>query len=778
MMRFYSFLLRIAWCLLLAMAWSCSSDAEVESPEAIVADFPTCAEQRRAIETSLPLVEEVTTLAEEYATDMAAALTALEEDLAQLDEQIAQAHALLAGTSSERTVTECRAALEAERQRLQQSIRNLRQAVDGLKSSYPQLQSYAASLTQEQPSQVAALRTTLAHYNTLCDWAYAVPAVAEAELWRWSEFEFACVRDLFADVAESTTPTVQAGVAINGLKNSCMDCLTTTRGAVEKASKSIDAHRVESLLQAMQGWLPARMTSYAGLAAIQAECDAFVPFATADADQPWAQTLQKVEGTVQGAAEELMATYHAVLDGAMKVPYTIDQQRLIVANTRADRVTVEAKQLLAPFLALPEEESTEGKSLEELVTLTIDRWDGRYAVGERVSIRAVVPNALDAICEVWVNGLCISSEVKHLPRGTYNLLTRCDQEPATVMLRLQNTDPAQTKDYTDIGYGVGVEQFRPAFTKPADFHAWWMEQVALVRQTPMQVKLTPVEVPATYASSYVCYDLEVSCSEGGAPVRGYMALPKGAKTKSLPVCLFLHGAGVNGTSNRSRIDVALQYARQGGGSISLDLNAHGMLNGQPQSYYDNLNNTTLKDYRYWPLESRESYYFRGMFLRAQRALDYLCSRAEWDGERVLVIGSSQGGAQTAAICGLDPRVTHAVIRAPAMMDTAGSLAGRKCGWPYLPERYGFTDAFMQDGPYFDTAFFLEHNRAKVLYECGWIDTTCTPSSSLTGYNLCAGEKELCTYPYRAHSSPKGKYGAEWSKTINARFSEFIREALK
>ncbi|MBP5716789.1 MAG: acetylxylan esterase, partial [Bacteroidales bacterium] len=66
--------------------------------------------------------------------------------------------------------------------------------------------------------------------------------------------------------------------------------------------------------------------------------------------------------------------------------------------------------------------------------------------------------------------------------------------------------------------------------------------------------------------------------------------------------------------------------------------------------------------------------------RAQRTLDYLCTLPEWDGERVLVMGSSQGGAQTAALAGMDPRVKVAVLTVPAMMDMGGKLAGRASGW--------------------------------------------------------------------------------------------------
>ena len=162
----------------------------------------------------------------------------------------------------------------------------------------------------------------------------------------------------------------------------------------------------------------------------------------------------------------------------------------------------------------------------------------------------------------------------------------------------------------------------------------------------------------------------------------------------------------------------------------------------------------------------------------QRALDWLCTRPEWDGERVLVIGHSQGGAQAAAICGLDSRVTHAVIREPGMMDLGGFLLGRQSGPPHLVEKYGQTEEFMKWAPYFDVAFFLEHSSAKLIFECGWVDMSCTPSSVMVGYNLANGDKTICTSPYRRHQTPKGKYRDAWEETSNKWFSKFIRDALQ
>jgi len=102
----------------------------------------------------------------------------------------------------------------------------------------------------------------------------------------------------------------------------------------------------------------------------------------------------------------------------------------------------------------------------------------------------------------------------------------------------------------------------------------------------------------------------------------------------------------------------------------VDLNAHGMLNGQPDAYYKNLDSGELKQYSHIGLETKSDIYFRGMYLRLLRTIDYLTSLPEWDGERILLIGESQGGGQALAGAGLDKRVKAVVVTVPAMCDWA------------------------------------------------------------------------------------------------------------
>ena len=97
----------------------------------------------------------------------------------------------------------------------------------------------------------------------------------------------------------------------------------------------------------------------------------------------------------------------------------------------------------------------------------------------------------------------------------------------------------------------------------------------------------------------------------GNPCRGYVAYPKGAAPGSLPIYLFVHSAGVNRPANRSTASFVISRARQG--YLCLDINAHGFLDDQPQSYYDAINSGELDNYASRAFTGIADYYFHNMY---------------------------------------------------------------------------------------------------------------------------------------------------------------------
>ena len=123
------------------------------------------------------------------------------------------------------------------------------------------------------------------------------------------------------------------------------------------------------------------------------------------------------------------------------------------------------------------------------------------------------------------------------------------------------------------------------------------------------------------------------------PVSGYLVMPKDAKAKSLPAEVSFLGYSVCGAGKN---------LQAGENKIFLNINAHGIKNGEPKEYYEELSKGALKSYAFSKDEnaSPDTSYFNGMFLRAMRALEFVKSLPEWNGKDLRASGGSQGGLQS------------------------------------------------------------------------------------------------------------------------------------
>ena len=326
-----------------------------------------------------------------------------------------------------------------------------------------------------------------------------------------------------------------------------------------------------------------------------------------------------------------------------------------------------------------------------------------------------------------------------------------------------------------IGMVVDPASILPGSRKPQDFDAFWITEKREQQTLPMEILSERYSLPLA-DSAYGCWDIELN-STAPKPARGYFAKPLHAGPKSLPAVLLVHAAGVKGDWCLSKPSEALRYAKIGNGALCFDLNAHGLLNGQPSEYYAAFEEGELKNYPYIGMRHRDSLYFKGMYLRLLRAIDFLTTQPEWDRKRLLVIGESQGGGQALAAAGLDRRVSAVVATVPAMCDFGGILVSRRSGWPQPLENYANSAEAQKSYPYFDTAFLLEGSVAILVVEIGLIDETCPPASIFAAINRSAGKRIIYTAPYRTHAWPE-KYRARWNEEVYKPKEAFIQSYLQ
>lgn len=408
------------------------------------------------------------------------------------------------------------------------------------------------------------------------------------------------------------------------------------------------------------------------------------------------------------------------------------------------------------------------------VTLEQKNVNGIYKSGERIEIYLHSDGTVNdsVTITVFKNNKDEIEKKSIIPEtGKKIVYSGSSDIPCSIML------VARSKDITaSLGAMVDPHLISPGSEAPADIKSYWKEQKKLLNALPWEVKSTPVRNESIPAG-FTCEDIEINCI-GPRPARGYYVKPSGSAAKSLPAVLLVHAAGVKGAWCRSEPGNAIKYAKKD--AICFDLNAHGMLNGQPEEYYEKLENGELKDYWIQGITSREDFYFRGMYLRLLRTIEFLSRQPEWDGKRILVIGESQGGGQALAAAGLDHRVSAAVAIVPAMCDWMASRTGLKGGWPQPYDSEESTEALMKTIPYYDAAYLLKGSKATIFTEIGFVDITCPASSIYAAVNQAGGKKIIIGVPYRAHHQPPA--GSEldkiWKETVYVQRTEFIDNYLK
>jgi len=384
------------------------------------------------------------------------------------------------------------------------------------------------------------------------------------------------------------------------------------------------------------------------------------------------------------------------------------------------------------------------------LTLRTDRPDARYRRGEPIAFQPELAAAGAILRQGIIDYQVFHDTDVPVESGTLDLaaerpfISAALNVPGFVQCQAVLRQPAEALPVSAaLGAAVEPEAIRPGAPRPADFDEFWQARLAELAAIPAEPRLQPIACDYTDL-----YDIRVKCL--GAPVSGYFAKPCGPAGK-LPALLHLQGAGVKSAF----LDPPLLWAARG--YLALCINAHGLPNGQPADFYNDLAVGGLADYRHRGLEHRDTYYMLGMFLRVKRAMDFLTARPEWDGRNLLLLGHSQGAFQAIAGAYLDTRVSALAAGVPAGCDLAGESAGRCGGWPKIASACGAPgrdrQKIMSTAPYFDNANFLAAAQCPAIFSVGWIDKTCRPSSVYAAINNFQGDKTILDRPGMGHAAP-------------------------
>ncbi|MGK6350852.1 acetylxylan esterase [Parapedobacter sp. DT-150] len=290
--------------------------------------------------------------------------------------------------------------------------------------------------------------------------------------------------------------------------------------------------------------------------------------------------------------------------------------------------------------------------------------------------------------------------------------------------------------------GYDPESIQPTQQLPSDFWDFWNSAKAEAAKVPLDAKLTLLPERCTEKADV--YQVNIQHFETGARLYGILAKPKAPG--KYPAVLQVPGAGIR--PYPGVVDLAEQ------GIITLQIGIHGVPVIYETGLYDDLRAAPLKNYQFFNMDDRDQYYYKRVYLGCVRAVDYLYSLPDFDGETLAVWGGSQGGALSIVTAALDDRIDYLVSLYPALCDLTGYLHGRAGGWPHM-----FNEAnapFMAKeekiavSAYYDVVNFARSVKVPGFYTWGYNDETCPPTSFYAAYNQIEAPKELLLVQETGH----------------------------
>ena len=288
-------------------------------------------------------------------------------------------------------------------------------------------------------------------------------------------------------------------------------------------------------------------------------------------------------------------------------------------------------------------------------------------------------------------------------------------------------------ELTRTNLGFNPEQIVSEQDKEPDFDEFWSETLEELASVTPEYKLIPLKDHSNEVREAFRVEMK---SFGGETVSGLLMLPVADGKYPAMISYMGYGSEVwypHPSDNPERIDFQLCIRNQ----------AFNRLPGEKDDWCTR------------GIESKETYYYRGAFADAVRAIDFIFSLDKTDAAQVFANGESQGGALTLVAASLDHRLKAIAPSAPFLNDYKDYFA--LVGWPGEPiiaaaKAKGMSeDEMYRVLSYFDVKNFTDKIECPVLMAIGLQDPVCPPHTNFAGYNHIKTEKSWICYPLAGHN---------------------------
>jgi cephalosporin-C deacetylase-like acetyl esterase len=378
---------------------------------------------------------------------------------------------------------------------------------------------------------------------------------------------------------------------------------------------------------------------------------------------------------------------------------------------------------------------------EKFINISVvpDHSDWLYTLGEKANFTVSITQSGVPIAVTNVRYAVMPEKMPKEKSGMLKLQNGVATLEAGSMknpgfLRVEVEADYNGKIYKGIGTAAfEPEKIQPTVKTPADFTAFWEKEKADLAKIPLQPKLTLV--PEKCTDLVNVYHVSFR-NFGYSRMFGMLCMPK--KEGKYPALLHVPGAGIRPYTG--------DIANAEKGVITLQIGIHGIPVNLDPDVYVALAEGALKNYPGFNLDTKETSYYRRVYLGCVRAVDFLSQLPQTDTARIGINGGSQGGALSIITATLDSRIKYLTAYYPAMSDMTGYLEGRAGGWPHL---FAGQSLALMNKPekiatvgYYDVVSFAKNLKTPGYYSLGFNDETCPPTSMYAAYNQIKAPKNL------------------------------------
>ena len=293
---------------------------------------------------------------------------------------------------------------------------------------------------------------------------------------------------------------------------------------------------------------------------------------------------------------------------------------------------------------------------------------------------------------------------------------------------------------------LAADKYVSKVRKPDDIDQFWEEVLAETAKIPLDPEV--VLDPLRSSDEIDVYEVFYT-SLDRVRIAGWYAVPK-QRDGLLPGLLQVPGYNMEPP-------VPKVWARKGYAAFSAAPRGKLRSNRQFNPGYPGLLTYGMVD--------RNTYSYRGFYMDACRAVEFLLARDEVDGDRIGVTGHSQGGGLTVSTAALRPEIKAAAAGAPYLcgymdaIDLTDAYPYREIA-DYLRMNPDSQQQVEDTLAYFDGINLAHRITCPIIVSVGLQDSTCPPETGYAMFNAIASEdKKMYAYDGHGHDANNHEHTA-------------------